>query len=234
MFDPSPHSPNSSNQYRQGFIASILLIVVLVHGILLGFIWKHHTQVPERKIRSTPPVSYFEYVMHQSENKEAVSTQAASSFPKIETLKEITPLPSESLDVSKNAQVLKPVSLKPVPWQTLPQTAKNQSSAIAKKTVESNTDNEIPPLGNVSYLNNPHPTYPKKSRRLNEQGKVILGVEVDLDGTVSQIKISLTSGYPRLDRSAIETVRSWRFIVGKKSGVPQKMWVNIPINFVLE
>lgn len=121
-----------------------------------------------------------------------------------------------------------------MPWQTTPQTAKNQSSAIEKKTVAPNADNEIPPHGNVSYLNNPHPTYPKKSRRLNEQGKVILAVEVDLDGTVSQIKISLTSGYPRLDRSAIETVRSWRFIVGKKSGVPQKMWVNIPINFVLE
>jgi protein TonB len=233
MLDPSPPA-NLNNPYRKGFIANILLIVVLVHGILLGLLWKHHTQVPEPKIHSTPNVSFFEYVTHQRESKEDVSTLSASSSPKEETLKEIKPLTSESLDISKNTQALKPASLKPVPWQTVHQTAKNHSSAIEKKTVEPNSDNEIPPHDNVSYLNNPHPIYPKKSRRLNEQGKVVLAVEVDLNGTVSQIKISLTSGYPRLDRAAIETIRSWRFIVGKKSGVPQKIWVNIPINFVLE
>jgi protein TonB len=46
--------------------------------------------------------------------------------------------------------------------------------------------------------------------------------------------VSMSSGYPRLDRTALETVLKWRFIAGNNDGVPQKMWVTIPINFILE
>jgi protein TonB len=62
----------------------------------------------------------------------------------------------------------------------------------------------------------------------------LLAVEIDVDGSASKVKVQTSSGHPRLDKSALETVLKWRFIPGKKAGVPQKMLVNIPINFVLE
>lgn len=90
------------------------------------------------------------------------------------------------------------------------------------------------PVTHAAYLNNPHPAYPRQSKRLGEQGSVLLLVEIDVDGSASQVKIQQSSGHARLDRAALETVIKWRFIAGKKAGVPQKMWVNIPINFVLK
>jgi protein TonB len=62
----------------------------------------------------------------------------------------------------------------------------------------------------------------------------VLAVEIDINGAASQAMVSMSSGYPRLDRTALETVLKWRFIAGNNDGIPQKMWVTIPINFILE
>lgn len=91
-----------------------------------------------------------------------------------------------------------------------------------------------PPSSDAAYLNNPHPVYPRISKRLGEQGKVILSVLIDIDGTARNVQIKQTSGFQRLDEVAVETVKKWRYVPGKISGTPQSMLFNIPINFVLE
>lgn len=90
------------------------------------------------------------------------------------------------------------------------------------------------PITDAKHLHNPPPPYPKQSRRRGEQGKVVIAAEIDIEGRSSQAVIHQSSGYHRLDRAALETVLKWRFIPGKKGHQHQKMWVNIPINFVLE
>jgi protein TonB len=90
------------------------------------------------------------------------------------------------------------------------------------------------PITHAEHLHNPPPPYPKLSRRRGEQGKVVIAVEIDIEGRGSQAVIHQSSGHHRLDRAALETVLKWRFIPGKKGHQHQKMWVNIPINFVLE
>lgn len=90
------------------------------------------------------------------------------------------------------------------------------------------------PSSNAGYLNNPKPTYPAISRRLGEQGKVVLRVFIDAEGSPQQIEIRQSSGYERLDQQALEAVRRWRFVPGKRNGVPEAMWNIVPINFVLE
>jgi protein TonB len=62
----------------------------------------------------------------------------------------------------------------------------------------------------------------------------VLAAEIATDGKALQALVNISSGYPRLDRAALNSVLNWRFIPGNKAGVPQQMWVNIPINFVLE
>ncbi|MEK9804483.1 MAG: energy transducer TonB, partial [Curvibacter sp.] len=84
------------------------------------------------------------------------------------------------------------------------------------------------------YLNNPRPAYPALSRRLGEQGKVVVRVLIGVDGTAQQAEIRTSSGYDRLDQAALATVRSWRYMPGKRNGVAEAMWFNVPINFVLE
>ncbi len=90
------------------------------------------------------------------------------------------------------------------------------------------------PSSNADYLNNPRPTYPPLSKRLGEQGKVLVRVFIETDGSASKAEIAQSSGFDRLDQTALDTVRRWRYVPGKRAGVPEAMWFNVPINFVLE
>lgn len=90
------------------------------------------------------------------------------------------------------------------------------------------------PSSDAAYLNNPTPTYPAISKRLGEQGKVVLRVLIGTDGLPQKVEISKSSGFDRLDRQAQEAVMRWRFVPGKRNGVPETMWNLVPVNFVLE
>ena len=90
------------------------------------------------------------------------------------------------------------------------------------------------PSSNAAYLNNPRPSYPSISRRMNEQGKVLLRVLVNEQGLPQQIELKESSGFDRLDKAAIAAVQRWRFAPGTRNGVPEAMWNIVPINFVLE
>lgn len=69
---------------------------------------------------------------------------------------------------------------------------------------------------------------------MGEQGKVLLRVFIETNGTASRAEIKRSSGYERLDQTALQTVQRWRYAPGKRNGVPESMWFDIPINFVLE
>lgn len=90
------------------------------------------------------------------------------------------------------------------------------------------------PSSDAAYLQNPRPAYPPASRRLGEQGRVLLRVLIGTDGTAHQAELHQSSGHDRLDQAALETVRKWRYVPGKRAGVPEAMWFQVPINFVLE
>lgn len=107
-------------------------------------------------------------------------------------------------------------------------------------TKASGTDTPAPVVAvapvqyNAAYLNNPRPSYPSMSRRLGEQGKVMLEVQVQADGLPSRVSISKSSGYPRLDNAALDAVKHWKFVPAKRAGIPIAATVIIPMPFVLE
>jgi protein TonB len=90
------------------------------------------------------------------------------------------------------------------------------------------------PIFTADYLENPPPAYPAMSRRLGEQGRVILRVRVTAGGGADEIQIRDSSGHARLDEAARETVRRWRFVPAKRGDTPVSAWVLIPISFRLE
>lgn len=90
------------------------------------------------------------------------------------------------------------------------------------------------PSSDAAYLQNPKPPYPPLSKRLGEQGKVVLRVLIGADGRAQDAQVMQSSGYERLDRTARETVLKWRYVPGKRGGVAETMWFDVPINFVLE
>jgi protein TonB len=90
------------------------------------------------------------------------------------------------------------------------------------------------PSSDADYLQNPRPAYPALSKRLGEQGKVVVRVFIEVDGKAQKAEIKQSSGFERLDQAALSTVLRWRYAPGKRAGVAESMWFNVPINFVLE
>jgi len=94
--------------------------------------------------------------------------------------------------------------------------------------------NYVGPDFNASYFSNPEPEYPPQSRRLREQGLVKLRVHVTVDGRVGEVTLHKSSGYERLDKAALDTVRHWRFRPAQRAGIPVAGWVVVPIRFELQ
>lgn len=90
------------------------------------------------------------------------------------------------------------------------------------------------PIFSADYLDNPSPPYPALSRRLQEQGRVTLRVLVTAEGRAEHVRIQISSGFVRLDASASETVKRWKFVPAKRGAEPVPAWVLIPISFRLE
>lgn len=86
----------------------------------------------------------------------------------------------------------------------------------------------------ADYLNNPPPSYPQLSRRMREEGKVLLRVVVSADGTPKLVEISQGSGSERLDKAARSAVERWRFVPARQGERPIEAAVLVPIIFKLE
>lgn len=92
----------------------------------------------------------------------------------------------------------------------------------------------IPPSYNAAYLDNPPPSYPPLARRNGEQGRVLLRVHVTAGGAAEAVELRTSSGSPRLDQAALETVKRWHFVPARQGDQPVAAWVLVPINFTLE
>lgn len=82
----------------------------------------------------------------------------------------------------------------------------------------------------------PAPIYPLELQRFGIFGTVLLEVDVLADGSVFDVRIkkSLFSGKGGLDEAAIQAVRKWKFVPGKKEGKAIDASVIIPIEFTLD
>jgi len=84
------------------------------------------------------------------------------------------------------------------------------------------------------YSQNPPISYPKRARRRGYEGTVLLEVMVNRNGKVADLRILASSGYSILDRSAVNSVKTWSFIPAKKGDDTVDMWVKVPVRFKLE
>ena len=85
------------------------------------------------------------------------------------------------------------------------------------------------PTSDAQYLNNTKPAYPPISKRLAEQGKVVVRVFIDADGRASQGSVKVSSGFDRLDQASLTTALNWRYMPGKRNGIAEGMWFDVPL-----
>jgi protein TonB len=78
------------------------------------------------------------------------------------------------------------------------------------------------------------PEYPAISRRMGEEGKLVLRVELDESGRIDDAKVINSSGYERLDAAALTAVKSWQCNPSLRNGQPVRAIALQPFNFVLQ
>jgi periplasmic protein TonB len=121
------------------------------------------------------------------------------------------------------------------PGQTAVVRARSAAPASARATGgTSQSGAGAVPTATPRYRTNPKPDYPIACLRRREEGVVLLNVAVDGGGTPTAIWLNRSSGYPLLDRAALDAVRRWTFEPARSGGVPMFSQVVVPVRFSLE
>lgn len=76
--------------------------------------------------------------------------------------------------------------------------------------------------------------YPSASRRLSEEGRVTVTINIGADGKVGSMQVAQSSGFPRLDGAAECVIRRLPFEPGTRDGQAVEMPATLPIVFKLQ
>ncbi|MES2129716.1 MAG: energy transducer TonB [Pseudomonadota bacterium] len=121
-------------------------------------------------------------------------------------------------------------------------TVQTTVAAVVEKTPAAAPVNAAPALAatgpktistGVEYLQAPQPVYPAMSRRMGEQGKVVLRVLVNEKGLAEQATVQSSSGSTRLDEAGRQAALRALFKPHLEDGRAVPVYVIIPLNFQL-
>jgi protein TonB len=195
---------------QSGLLARVVEIVVPVQ------VMAELIEAPQPEIPPAPPAPKPEPVLNKPQ-------------PVVKPRPQPVPMPIPAPVVAEPAVITAPEV--PPPVAQAPTPAPAASPAPAPEPAPARVEL---PSSDADYLNNPRPAYPALSKRLGEQGKVVVRVYITAEGQATRAEIRTSSGFERLDQTALQTVQRWRYVPGKRNGVPEAMWFNVPISFVLE
>jgi protein TonB len=217
--------------------ATVLLHVILAFLFMLGLM--EHTITPPE----APPVLV--ELMQSQPTPKTIEQPLAKPIPVPPRPQPVaapapTPQPQPSPSkVSTPTEVAQATPVAPVSAPTAPtppaptrvEAPPVPPSPAPVVTAPSKTDVSIP----ASYsASNQKPIYPNMSKRLGEQGTVVLRVLVKADGSAGEVEVKSSSNYPRLDQAAIDAVKTWRFNPAKIDGKATDEWYQVPIPFKLQ
>lgn len=178
-----------------------------------------HRVVPPPPVLAAPEIAVAQRAVEAEPPK---PKQEPEPQPVVSEPLPVTPKPERS-DVAEPVPAAAPVAAaQPV---HAPSTNQTPSAPASQPTAV------VPPRFDADYLHNPPPSYPHMSRRLREQGKVLLRVMVTPDGLPAEIEIRESSGFPRLDQAARESVQRWRFVPARQGDRGVSAWVLVPISY---
>ena len=227
---PMPEAMPTQLQRR----LAIVLAVVLFH---VGALWALQSGLLKRAVELVIPVQvmaeFIEPPQPQIEPPPPAPPVATPTPPKPKPRPVPQPLPKPVAAPTPEPSTLAPVVPPSPPAPPAPAEPAVAAAPPAPPAPAAPPRIELP-SSSADYLNNPRPPYPPLSKRLGEQGKVVVRVFIEVDGTASRAELRQSSGFERLDQTAMQTVLRWRYVPGKRAGVPEAMWFNVPINFVLE
>jgi periplasmic protein TonB len=226
-------------RWQPQFSAKTFIGVVCLHLALLAGLLLLNSVQPAQPLSSEPAAMMVSLVNDPAPEPAAEIVEIIPTpkpvIKKTKPIKQVvqpTPIP-ESIP-EPTLQAAEPEIMMPEPvMANAPAPVVAKQEAPIMKELPINQEVIEPPRFGAAYLHNPAPTYPAVSRRVGEEGRVMLRVLVSKNGDAEQVEIESGSGFSRLDRAASDAVKKWRFIPAKRNNQPISAYVIVPIQFTL-
>lgn len=211
-----------------------LIIVLIAHGALLFALWNQRVLPSPEQM-----VTLFAEIISQPAPKVAPEIKQEPTPVKLRPVKKPEPKPEVKQLATKAPELPKQEPI------VLPEPEPAKEPVFEQEIVPEPVT-EVPPrqmetgpvtLSSELSVSCPQltaPTYPAISRRMGEEGKLVLRVELDESGRIDDAHVIDSSGYERLDIAALEAVKSWQCRPSMRNGLPVRAVALQPFNFVLQ
>jgi len=233
---PAASIPHARPDLLTWFLGLILLTTTILMGFLTGrhYGWNLATarargpRVPAQVLPSpqsmpAPSAGSDHAVPGGPADPVSNASQPDASVKNVPTTAPPTAeIPDGSLRVFENGRE---VFRMPASRQSAPAGAKREGRESASQVAELS-----PAAAESNVIHRVEPEYPETARAQNLQGKVVLKIRIQPDGTVEDVQ--LVSGDPLLAQAAIAAVMQWKF-KPQAEGDLAKMQTQITLNFRL-
>jgi protein TonB len=194
-----------------------VIVVVAAHGAVLAAIWQMQVHAPQvlldtplfAQLISPPPT-------------------AAPEPPRPARRQEVKrqELPPVHLAAQTDSASVPAVAAPPPPVQEVPPPPRALAAPVTGPVT---LGGEL----SVVCSERPPPDYPPTSRRIGEQGRTVIRVELDTEGRIADARIDARSGSERLDNAALAAVKRWRCQPARRDGLTVRAIALQPFDFVL-
>lgn len=207
-----------------------LLFVLVVHAALFYFLWNQRLiPAPDRM------ATLFAELITPSVVAPKPAPEPAPA--KLQPAKKPETKPKQERLVTKAPVTQKQEQTAPLPQPSPTPVAEAAKEPAAAAAPPSQLPIEPVKLSSELSVSCPKltpPEYPAISRRMGEEGKLVLRVELDEHGRIDTAKVISSSGYERLDNAALDAVKSWQCNPSLRDGQPVRAEALQPFNFVLQ
>ena len=129
-------------------------------------------------------------------------------------------------ELAAQAAALAATQARPAAEPAKPTTVARSSGAVSSAPAQTETADALIPPRIISDSCKP-PEYPSSAERMQQEGQVVLGYQIDPQGRVIDQRVDKSSGYAILDNAAAKALGRCRFVPATLNGAAQTAWAQV-------
>ena len=206
-----------------------LVIVLVIHGVALYALWHYEVQV--LPIGSADIFADFINGAPSAKKEEQPKPKAVLKAPPVPQPPALEPVPEEPPQLAVESPNIAPGEpVAPPVMEAIPDPSLEASPPVSlpmPEPVQLGTELSVTCPGRTA------PEYPYFSRLHNEEGEVVVRVELDEEGKISSAVVEKSSGSSKLDFAALSAVKNWRCNPAVRNGIATRAVALQPFLFKL-
>lgn len=217
MGRPASGQALGSGRRRYLSRASAAVVILILHGALVYLL---ASQLGVLRLPNAPHVEPLLVTLMFQPRSLPAAPQLTAMQPEMARLRAHLP------DTPPDLRIEVPTEAPP-PQNSLPELGNGAPSPDGPPTTEPESG------ASVFVLRHVEPVYSSASVQAHEHGIVAVQVLVDEQGRPNQVELLRSSGFPRLDASALRSVRRYRFAPVMRGSQAIRVWTTVNVEFNL-